>query len=83
MWRVSVSPRWLQVSPASVDLYTPAPHGELCRLLASPVPIQTMSGSDGATVTSPIELTCSSSNNDCQVVPRLVVFHRFPEATPT
>ena len=60
MWCVSSSPRCVQVRPASVERYTPLPHGELCRLLGSPVPTQTTFGLDGATVTSPTEAVASS-----------------------
>jgi hypothetical protein len=35
---------WVKVSPPSVDFQTPSPQPTLFRLLASPVPTQTMSG---------------------------------------
>ena len=34
--RLSRSPTLVHVAPPSVDLYTPSPHDELCRLVASP-----------------------------------------------
>src|SRR5271165_7378058 len=72
-----------QVFPPSMDLYTPSPQEELCRLFASPVPTQTMEGSEGAVAMSPIVETPSLSNTGSQVVPLLVVFHTPPDATPT
>jgi len=38
MWRVSVRPTWVQVAPASVDLYTPLPYEMFPRMQASPEP---------------------------------------------
>jgi hypothetical protein len=52
-------------------------------MFASPVPIHTMSGSDGAIVTSPIEVDAACSNTGVQVVPSLSVFHTPPEAPAT
>src|SRR5215475_5348840 len=74
---------FFQVLPASVDLYTPSPHEELCRLLFSPVPIQTMSGFACDTATSPIEIMPSWSKMGSHVVPLLTVFHTPPPADPT
>jgi hypothetical protein len=51
---VPASPMCCHVFPASTDLKTPAPACELRKILASPVPIQTMSGLEGARVTSPM-----------------------------
>ena len=82
-WRVFSSPRRTHVRPPSSERYTPAPQGELCRLLASPVPTYTIRGSEGATATSPIELTASWANSSSQVVPRLDVFHNPPVAAAT
>jgi hypothetical protein len=42
--------------------------------LGSPVPTQTIFGFEGATVTSPIELTASLSKMGSQVMPPLLVF---------
>src|SRR5215467_11482737 len=61
----------------------PSPQEELCRLLGSPVPTQTIEGSDGAMAMSPIVDTPSLSKTGSQVVPLLVVFQTPPEATPT
>ena len=61
----------------------PSPHEELCRLLGSPEPTQTMEGSEGAIAMSPIVDTASLSNTGSQVVPLFVVFHTPPDATPT
>jgi len=49
----------------------------------SPVPTQTMRGSDGATATSPIVKVDSRSKIGVQVIPLFSVFHRLPEPTPT
>src|SRR4051812_8685981 len=42
MWCVSLRPMFCQVLPPSVDLCTPLPHDELCRLFDSPDPTQTV-----------------------------------------
>src|SRR5436189_2695899 len=81
--RVASSPIFFQVFPPSSDLYAPSPQEELCRLLGSPVPTQTIDGSDGAIAISPIVDTPSLSKIGSQVVPLLVVFHTPPEAVPT
>src|SRR5580704_991808 len=83
MWCVSASPICCQVTPASRERYTPLPHDELWRLLASPVPAHTTEGSDSATATAPMEDTPSLSKMGCHVVKALVVFHRPPPARPT
>ena len=77
---VPASPMCSQLSPPSVDLYTPAPAMELRKMLASPVPIHTISGSEGARVTSPREVEGPCSKTGSQVVPSLTVLHRPPEA---
>src|ERR1019366_5711323 len=65
--------RCCHVLPASVDLYIPLPPPVL------PVPTYTMSGSDGATSTAPIEeMSWMLSKTGYHVVQALVVFH-----TPT
>src|SRR5437588_12244482 len=83
MCLVASSPIFFQVFPPSSDLYAPSPQEELCRLLGSPVPTQTIDGSDGAIAISPIVDTPSLSKIGSQVVPLLVVFHTPPEAVPT
>src|SRR5690349_25132398 len=70
------------VRPASVDLYTPAPHDELRMLLASPVPTQTTSGFDGATSTAPTVPARTESKTGVQVTPAFVVFQTPPVAAP-
>jgi hypothetical protein len=66
-------------------LKTPVPAYEypLCRGCVSPVPTQTMSGSDAETATSPIVKVDSFSKMGFQVRPLLTVFQRFPDPTPT
>jgi hypothetical protein len=54
-----VRPDWIQVSPASVERYTPCPQPELLRSLASPVPSQITLAFDGATATAPVDATFS------------------------
>src|SRR5438105_15850813 len=66
-----------------MDLYAPSPQDELCRLFGSPLPTQTIEGSDGAMAISPIVETPSLSKTGSQVVPLFVVFHTPPEAVPT
>src|SRR5246127_3407020 len=61
----------------------PSPQEELCRLLGSPEPTQTMEGSEGAIAMSPMVETASLSKTGSQVVPLLTVFQTPPEATPT
>ncbi len=51
----SPSPMCRQVRPASVDLYTPVPTETFERMCGSPVPAQTIDGSEGATARAPIE----------------------------
>ena len=52
-------------------------------MFASPVPIQTMFGFEGAMVTSPMVVAGPRSNTGCQVVASFSVFHRPPEAVAT
>src|SRR5437868_60027 len=78
MWKVSFRPICFHVLPASMDLYTPLPHDELCRLLASPVPTYTIAGFDGASVTSPMEGLPTSSKTCSHVVPPFVVLSTPP-----
>ena len=83
MWWVASSPMCLHERPASVDLYTPFPHGELWRFCGSPLPTHTTLGLEGATVTSPTEEVDWSSKTGSKVVPWLTVFHTPPVAVPT
>ena len=73
---------WVQVFPASMDLYIPLPHEELWRLFCSPVPNQRMLGFPGKMAMSPPVLTGWSSKIGCQVMPRFVDFHT-PLLAPT
>src|ERR1041384_7686170 len=61
----------------------PSPHDELCLLFGSPVPTQTMLGSEGAMQMSPIDVDPCSSKIGSKVVPAFVVFHTPPVAAPT
>src|SRR5271157_4049385 len=71
---------WVHVLPPSADLYTPLPHDELWRLLPSPVPTQTMSGSDCETVTSPMLETAWSSKTGFQEIPLSTLLNTPPDA---
>ena len=71
-----------QVFPASVDLKTPRPASEPRKMLASPVPAQTMFGSESATARSPIDIVGMSSKMGSQVVPALTVLKMPPVAAP-
>ena len=51
-------------------------------LFDSPVPTQTMSGSDGATATAPTEPVRTESNTGVHETPALVDFHTPPVAAP-
>ncbi len=51
-------------------------------MLASPVPAQTMFGSDPATARSPIDIVGMSSKMGSQVVPALTVLKMPPVAAP-
>ena len=52
-------------------------------MFASPVPTQTMSGFDGATATSPMEVVGASSKMGVHVVPSLLLIHTPPDAVAT
>ena len=52
-------------------------------MFASPVPIHTMLGFDGAIVTSPIVVAGPWSKIGCQVVASFSVFHSPPDAVAT
>ena len=80
---VASSPIRVQVSPASVDLYTPCPIEMWLRIFPSPVPAQTMFGFVGETASEPIDCTGWSSNISSQFTPPSVVLYTPPEADPT
>jgi hypothetical protein len=82
MWRVSSRPTNVQVVPASVDLNTPAPHGELLRLFGSPVPTYKTSGLERDRPMSPIDAIGCSSKSGSHVIPAFTVFHTPPVAVP-
>ncbi len=71
------------MAPPSIDRNTPSPHGELWRFCGSPVPTQTTSGFEGASVTSPIEEVDWSEKTSSQVVPWFVLFQTPEVAVPT
>ncbi len=76
----SRNPMFFQLLPPSVDLYTPSPQLELCRLLFSPVPTQTRFGSSAGIVTAPIDALPAESKTGVRETPLLVVFQRPPVA---
>ena len=53
------------------------------RIFPSPVPAQTMFGSDVATASDPIDCTGWPSNSGVQFTPPSVVFQMPPDAAPT
>src|SRR2546427_5937084 len=79
----SLRPRLVQLSPPSVDLYTPSPMDALFRVHASPVPTQITLGFFGSIVIAPIDWTACLSNTGLKVVPPLTDFHTPPLAAPT
>ena len=80
---VSARPMCAQVLPPSADLKTPMPAWELRKMLCSPVPTQTMFGSDGARAMSPTAAVAMFSKTGVQVVPSFSVFQTPPEAEAT
>ena len=52
-------------------------------MCASPVPAQTMFGSDGATASEPMDCTGCASKIGVQFTPPSVVFQMPPDAAPT
>src|SRR5947209_15582460 len=82
MRSVSSRPRWLQLSPPSLLLYTPSPTDTLLRTHDSPVPTQTVSGLDGSIATAPIDCVCLS-NVAFQLMPPSSDLHTPPDALPT
>src|SRR5262249_10896192 len=83
MWCVSSNPIRVQDFPASVDLYTPLPQDDDCRLFDSPVPTHTTFSSEGAIATSPMGGVDCASKRDSQVVPRLTDLNSPPVAVAT
>jgi len=73
-------PMSCQVSPPSVDLYTPPPGEIELRELGSPVPAQTCMVSDGAIARAPMEMTRWLSKTGRHVAPLLVDFQIPPVA---
>jgi len=74
---------FVQVFPPSKDLNAPVPAKELLAIRFSPVPIQTVSGSERETSISPMAKVDSFSKMGFQVIPLLTVFQTFPDPTPT
>ena len=71
-----------QLSPPSVDLYTPFPMVTLERMWGSPVPAHTIFESDVDTAKAPTEWTSWSSKSGSQRIPPSSVFQSPPEAAP-
>src|ERR1044072_3006501 len=83
IWPALGRPRWDQVFPASLDLYTPLPTMTLLRMPLDPVPTYTMFGSDSATRMAPIDgVRKKPSETFCQLSPALVVFQTPPPPPP-
>src|SRR5690348_3377500 len=78
----SLSPTLFQISPPSVDLYTPLPTDTLLRTQLSPVPAHTIFGLEGSIATAPTDSTSAASNTGLNVVPPLTDFHTPPLADP-
>src|SRR4029453_7633440 len=74
------SPTLAKVSPPSVERYTPSPQPELFRSLPSPVPIQPVFPSEGATATAPIDATDSFSKIPWNLPPLFEVLATPPVA---
>ena len=79
---VASRPMCFQVSPASVDLKTPMPMETFARMKVSPVPAQTMFGSDSETASAPMAWTSWSSNTGRHLMPPSSVFQMPPVAAP-
>ena len=73
----------VQLSPPSLDLYTPSPIDTLFRVQASPVPTQITCGFLGSTAIAPMDCTGCLSNTGLYVVPPFTDFHTPPLAAPT
>src|SRR6266436_3479765 len=76
------SPMLIQLSPPSVDLYTPLPMDTLLRVQDSPVPTQMVFGACGSMATAPIDCAASLSKTGLNVVPPFEDFHTPPLAAP-
>ena len=76
------SPILVQFFPPSAVLYIPSPMETLFRVHTSPVPTQTvLSGSDGSTVTTPIDWQYLSKI-EVKFTPPSIDFHTPPPAEP-
>ena len=84
MARVSPSPMWVQLRPASVERYTPSPCEVVTpRTACSPMPTHTTFGSDSATATAPTDPVAKwPSLTLSHVMPASVVFHTPPPVAP-
>ena len=82
MCRVSTSPRYRQVFPPSVVLYTPSPCETLPRIGNSPPPTYTMSGFDSATAIAPMVPPKYLSLTGNQSSPPSVVLKTPPPVVP-
>src|SRR5262245_49780391 len=78
-----IRPTRLKVAPESSERYTPSPHDELLRSLASPLPTQTTLASEGATAIAPMAATASFSKIAENEAPALVDFTMPPVPSPT
>src|SRR5262245_55598596 len=76
-------PTRVNVSPPSVDLYTPSPYVALRGFEFSPVPSQTMSEFFGSITTQHMLNEPPLSNTECHVLPRLSLFQSPPTADAT
>src|SRR5215470_5556539 len=81
--RLSFNPTFCHVSPPSVVRYTPSPHPDEFRSLASPVPTQMTSESAGATASVPIESIGCLSKIGWNVTPLSLVLKTPPCPRPT
>src|SRR5947207_3317014 len=76
------SVNFFHVVPPSVDIKTPRPPEMSLRMLASPVPTQTMFGFDGASAIAPMEATASFSKMGFHDSPPSLVRKTPPAAAP-
>src|SRR5215471_2185943 len=83
MERVSCRPRYVHVSPPSVERYTPPPHDELCRLFCSPVPAQMILLSPAKMASAPKLSSGCPSKIGFHVTPLFDDFQMPPVAAPT
>src|SRR5258707_416926 len=82
MRSVAGRPTLVQVSPPSVDLYTPLPTDTELRVQLSPEPTHITCLLVGSSATAPIDWTGCLSNTGLKVVPPSSDFHTPPEAEP-